>query len=161
MMNHPYQKLRDPYNVMKKRNIHNTNKAEYNCGGYALGTFGWYLLGHNNKERYIFNEMLSEENWSMVIRMAVRTICSELAGWRTVPLAEIMARKFSPVEYDIVLMRFCYIDFHFWKLGRNWNWYDKCGSSRYIDRHPFIDAVAPTWNNRYNSPIVGLIKKRS
>ena len=160
-MNHPYQELRDPYNVMKKRNIRNTDKEEYNCGGYALGTFGWYMLGHNKKEYRAFNEALRDEEWVKVKQMAIRTITTELVGWRTGPLAEVMERKFSPVEYEIVLMRFHYTDFHFWKLGRNWNWYDKCGRSPYINRHSFIDAVAPTWNDRYDSPIVGLIKKRS
>ena len=32
----------DPKNSNHLRNINNTDKFDYNCGGYALGTFSWY-----------------------------------------------------------------------------------------------------------------------
>ena len=33
----------DEYNVNGKRNRKNTNREDYNCGGYALQTFSWVL----------------------------------------------------------------------------------------------------------------------
>ena len=35
-------RLSDPFNTLGLRNINNTIKRYYNCGGYALGTFSWY-----------------------------------------------------------------------------------------------------------------------
>ena len=32
----------DPFNFLRNRNVRNTEKRTYNCGGYALGTFSWY-----------------------------------------------------------------------------------------------------------------------
>lgn len=32
----------DPFNFLRNRNVRNTEKITYNCGGYALGTFSWY-----------------------------------------------------------------------------------------------------------------------
>ena len=32
----------DPLNNQKTRNIKNSNRYNYNCGGYALETFSWY-----------------------------------------------------------------------------------------------------------------------
>lgn len=34
---------KDGFNLKQKRNIRNTYKDNYNCGGYALETFSWYL----------------------------------------------------------------------------------------------------------------------
>ena len=32
----------DPFNFLRNRNVRNTEKRTYNCGGYALDTFSWY-----------------------------------------------------------------------------------------------------------------------
>lgn len=37
----------DPFNAMG-RNIYNTEKIQYNCAGYALGTFNWYRPEDDN-----------------------------------------------------------------------------------------------------------------
>lgn len=34
---------KDYFNEKRTRNEENTNIKDYNCGGYALGTFNWYL----------------------------------------------------------------------------------------------------------------------
>lgn len=34
-------------NTNKERNINNTETEDFNCGGYALGTFNWYAPYHN------------------------------------------------------------------------------------------------------------------
>ena len=32
----------DPFNKNNNRNLRNTPRRHFNCGGYALGTFSWY-----------------------------------------------------------------------------------------------------------------------
>lgn len=151
--------LRDPFNVRGLRNITNTHKRFYNCGGYAFGTFSWYWPGRTAEEHEEIMEYARVRDWDNTLGLATEAIIDELPGWSVVPLALIMERKYSPEQYEIVAMRFSYEDFHFWKLGRNWNWYDKMGSAGWIDRHAFED-VRRTWCYRYNSPIVCFIRMR-
>ena len=149
----------DPFNTLGLRNIGNTGKRYYNCGGYALGTFSWYWPGRTEEEYDEIMECAGDEDWDNVLKLASEAIISELPGWSVVPFNLVMERKYSPKEYEIVAMRFCDYDFHFWKLGRNWNWYDKMGSIGRINRHAFED-VRNTWCHRYNSLFFCFIRMR-
>ena len=157
-MNH-YKINHDPLNMFGSRNIRNTDKADYNCGGYALGTFSWYLPSRTREEYTDIMGHADIGDMDTALTLASEAIVNELSGWSTVPFALVMERKYSPKDYEIVAMRFCYYDFHFWKLGRNWNWYDKMGVCKQIDRHAFND-VRYKWNGRYDSPVVCFIKAR-
>ena len=154
----PY--LRDPFNVHGLRNITNTSKRFYNCGGYALGTFSWYWPGRTEEEHDEIMEYAEAEDWDNALGLAAEAIIGELPGWKLAELEAVMERVYSPEKYEIVAMRFCDFDFHFWKLGRNWNWYDKMGSAGWIDRHAFTEVLARRWNYRYDSPIVCFIRTR-
>ena len=149
----------DPFNTLGLRNISNTTKRYYNCGGYALGTFSWYWPGRTKEEHDEIMDYANAGDWKSALELAAEAIINELPGWTVVPLALVMERKYSPAQYEVVAMRFSYEDFHFWKLGRNWNWYDKMGSAGWIDRHAFED-VRRIWCRRYNSPIVCFIRTR-
>ena len=151
--------LGDPFNTLGLRNVNNTIKRYYNCGGYALGTFSWYWPGRTKEEHNKIMEYASARDWDNTLGMAVEAIINELPGWTIVPLTLIMERRYSPAHYEVVAMRFSYEDFHFWKLGRNWNWYDKMGSAGWINRHAFED-VRHVWCHRYNSPIVCFVRAR-
>lgn len=154
-----YKVDHDPLNTLGLRNIRNTDKADYNCGGYALGTFSWYLPSCTRKE---YTDIMSHADigdMDTALTLASEAIVAELPGWSIVPFALVMERKYSPKDYEIVAMRFCYYDFHFWKLGRNWNWYDKMGGCGQINRHAFND-VRYKWNDRYDSLVVCFIRAR-
>ena len=154
----PY--LYDPFNVHGLRNITNTSKRFYNCGGYALGTFSWYWPGRTEEEHDEIMEYAEAEDWENALGLAAEAIIGELPGWKLIELEAVMERAYSPEKYEIVAMRFCDFDFHFWKLGRNWNWYDKMGGAGWIDRHAFTEVLARRWNYRYDSPIVCFIRMR-
>ena len=158
-MNSYYAPTGDPFNTLGLRNIGNTVKCYYNCGGYALGTFSWYWPGRTEDEYDEIMEYAEDEDWNNALELASEAIISELPGWSVVPFNLVMERKYSPKEYEIVAMRFCDCDFHFWKLGRNWNWYDKMGGAGRINRHAFED-VRDTWCHRYDSPIVCFVRMR-
>lgn len=151
--------LSDPFNTLNLRNINNTTKFYYNCGGYALGTFSWYCPGRTRKEYYKIMEYAGTEDWYNALELAAEAIVNELSGWSIVPFNLVMERKYSLAQYEVVAMRFSRMDFHFWKLGRNWNWYDKMGEADWINRHAFED-VRHTWCHHYNSPIVCFIRMR-
>ena len=154
-----YKVDHDPLNKRGSRNMRNTDKADYNCGGYALGTFSWYLPSRTRKEYTDIMGHADIGDMDTALTLASEAIIDELPGWSAVPFALVMERKYSPKDYEIVAMRFCYYDFHFWKLGRNWNWYDKMGCREQINRHAFNDA-RNVWNDRYDSPVVCFIRAR-
>ena len=159
MNGYHFPTLSDPFNTLGLRNINNTVKRQYNCGGYALGTFSWYWPGRTEEEHDKIMEYAEAEDWDNALELAAGAIIRELPSWMVVPFSLVMERKYSPKEYEVVAMRFCDFDFHFWKLGRNWNWYDKMGSTKCIHRHAFED-VRRIWCHRYNSPIVCFIRAR-
>ena len=154
-----YKINHDPLNKRGSRNIRNTDKADYNCGGYALGTFSWYLPSRTRGEYTGIMGHANIGDMDAALTLASEAIVAELPGWSIVPFALVMERKYSPKDYEVVAMRFCYYDFHFWKLGRNWNWYDKMGGCRQINRHAFNDA-RNVWNDRYDSPVVCFMRAR-
>ena len=154
-----YKINHDPLNKRGSRNIRNTDKADYNCGGYALGTFSWYLPSRTREEYTDIMGHADIGDMDTALTLAAEAIVSELPGWSIVPFALVMERKYSPKDYEVVAMRFCYYDFHFWKLGRNWNWYDKMGCREQINRHAFNDA-RNVWNDCYDSPVVCFIRAR-
>lgn len=149
----------DPFNTSGLRNINNAIKRYYNCGGYALGTFSWYWPGRTEEEHDEIMKHAETEDWENALELATEAIVNELPGWTIVPLALVMERKYSPKDYEVVALRFCNNDFHFWKLGRNWNWYDKRGNTEWINRHAFKDVLHAWWC-RYDSPIVCFIRMR-
>lgn len=154
-----YKINHDPLNKRGSRNIRNTDKADYNCGGYALGTFSWYLPSRTREEYSDIMGYADIGDMDTALTLAAEAIVNELSGWSIVPFALVMERKYSPKAYEVVAMRFCYYDFHFWKLGRNWNWYDKMGCRGQINRHAFND-VRNVWNDRYDSSVVCFIRAR-
>lgn len=150
----------DPFNYNGKRNMANTPKSTYNCAGYAFGTYSWYMMGHDDEEHDLIMEHADSGDYEVALKLASQAIMDELPGWELVGLEAVMERVYSPDKYEIVAMRFCDFDYHFWKLGRNWNWYDKMGSAGWIDRHAFTEVLARRWNYRYDSPIVCFIRTR-
>lgn len=51
----------DKFNSFRTRNQKNTLDGDYNCGGYALGTFNWFLPYNNFNSNYSFALNLLEE----------------------------------------------------------------------------------------------------
>lgn len=51
----------DPSNSEHTRNAGNTSVNEYNCGGFALGTFSWFMPYYSTDEREShINELIDE-----------------------------------------------------------------------------------------------------
>lgn len=159
MNNYHAPALDDPFNALGLRNVSNTVKRYYNCGGYALSTFSWYWPGRTKEEHDEIMEYAEAEDWDNALELATEAIINELPGWTVVPISLVMERRYSPAQYEVVAMRFSNYDFHFWKLGRNWNWYDKMGGADEIDRHAFKD-IRHAWYHRYNSPIICFVRMR-
>ena len=93
--------LGDPFNTLGLRNVSNTVKRYYNCGGYAFGTFSWYWPGRTEEEHDEIMEYAEAEDWDNALELATEAIINELSGWSVVPFNLIMERKYSPKEYEV------------------------------------------------------------
>lgn len=149
---------RDPYNHSNSRNIKNTSKSVYNCGGYALNLFAWYCP------------------WGLDVREDETPLARAYWGWEAYGLDEMFAPTFKcvqnmlaeiptlrlltginddirPDEY-MLAFRISYDgDFHFMKRADNGIWYHKQGGSEYI-RKATTQEVLDVWCGRYDGPLV-------
>ena len=146
----------DPFNKTKRRNRNNTKSYEYNCGGYALGTYSWYCPCVDRKEisniSYIYRTKQQEEK---LLRHCIEVMLSEIEGLRVIKdLSEVQAD-----EYAIAFkLGKTWNDFHYIRRGKNGVWYEKCGSEQKINIVPTRKALAKDWD-MYHGRTVFFAKK--
>lgn len=150
----------DYYNN-NKRNSRNTNLEDYNCGGYALGTFNWYLP----------YEDYNDNTWSLYDEQGMTV--DEMADF----YAQFMLDDFfgrlriiksiteKALDEKVIAFRCCKNDFHFCVRGDNGVWYHKPGSNT-IRRIKKEEVFADTWSSPsgwdiYDSKIILFAMKKS
>lgn len=136
----------DPYNTKNLRNIRNTDTWDYNCGGFALGTFSWYepmseVAGYDYRRDYL--------------SACVSVLLEEFSDLRMI----IDISDLHKDEYAIAF-RASADDFHFLKRGDNGKWYHKRGSSPRIETIPTNEVFTTAWYDDYDSPIILFAKKK-
>lgn len=127
----------DYLNKLKKRNENNTKSVSYNCGGYALRTYSWYLPYEDEDElnqevaSYNYDEdELAEE----LTDHCVERILEDFDGAVTIAFSDT---SYDPAQYELIAFRVsvdeCNFyecedwDFHF-KVLRDGRWMEKNGS---------------------------------
>lgn len=143
----------------EKRSLNNTERCDYNCGGYALGLFNWYLP---------YPQELKDEiagfwgEWKMSYRKVLKIMVNYMVD--TLPVRRIKSLKQldEKTEYCVAL-RLGKDDFHYVKRYQEGIWYHKRGGSYHIQRMEEKEVFSKKgWvDGRYNSNIVLLaVKKR-
>jgi hypothetical protein len=144
----------DPLNLNNTRSIHNTDKYEYNCGGYALGTFSWYCPRAKGEQvRYSFRNI--KQAYEITLH-AVAHMVYEFEGKIR------MIRKMEDLRINERVVAFRISsdgDFHYIKKTKC-GWYHKMGASDYIRRMSEYDVFNTKWCDRYDGPIVLLAIKK-
>lgn len=155
----------DPLNSTNSRTRANTDPYDYNCAGYALETYSWYLpcdrdtyfdaldTFEETGKTYFgsYNEFqrnaLTVEFTSRILRdfPDVRMISS--------------VKDLHPDEYAFAF-RVGVDDFHFVKRGANGVWYEKRGNIPQFFRMSRERVFNTSWGSRYNGPIILMAKKR-
>ena len=130
--------LPDDYNVLKKRNIRNTEKIDYNCGGYALESFSWYLPRHNNVST----------SRSTTIEDCVEAMLKDFPNLRIITSVDDLRGN----EYAVAF-RLSANDFHYVKRASNGHWYHKMGSSNYISTMKKEVVFSESWGHGYEGEI--------
>ena len=160
-----YYEFQDPYNIKNNRNAFNTDRFSYNCAGYALGTFSWYvpydmddcyeldelrdelqhcrfqIIGSDDKEKdYILRQC--DNIRSEITKIYVQQMLFDFAGLRVIS-------NFSEVDKNerIILFRVSDDgnDFHYIWSDDGKQWRHKMGSSileDYDAEYIFDDWIA-------------------
>lgn len=130
----------DFLNKKKKRNIKNVPKSCYNCGGYALGCFSWYLP---HEEDTYLDETTLEEN--------IQFMLNDFPELKVIQSLNELQEN----EYPILFRRGDDIaDFHFVKRGKNGIWYHKRGASQEIEKMTEEEAFSSNWEDVYDGELV-------
>ena len=128
----------DPFNIAKERNTKNTNREEYNCGGYALGCYSWYCPFTHQVRDF-------EKN--------VNQILKDFSNVRLINNTQDL----MPNEY-MIAFRLSQDDFHFMKRSKNGVWREKRGSQFEIRVVPKSVVFGEVWSpDRYDNGYRGEI----
>lgn len=157
---------RDPYNRSNSRNVNNTSKAVYNCGGYALNLFAWYCpwgLDVDEAETPLARAYWEDECFDDYEMFAptMRCVQNMLAEIPTLRLLTGINDDIASNEYMLAFRISHDGDFHYAKRGNNGIWHHKRGSCSEIRTMTLSELLSESWCGRYDGPLVFLanIKK--
>lgn len=147
--------LVDEFNFYGFRNIHNTRKCYYNCGGYALGTYSWYCPSDDSYKSPMYDTHYTMEERT---QFAVDYMLNDFLDLRVIEtLAEVTENEYA------IAFRIADDDFHFMVKKGN-QWYSKAGGSSKIDRVPQEIALGKVWFTdygiTYDGPLVLFAKRK-
>ncbi len=147
----------DLYNRNGLRNVRNTVRHTYNCGGYALGTFSWYLPYESDRYGFVWGNHLTAKRMSEITDKCVEFMLHDFADLRVIESVADLQKG----EYAIAFRLSSDGDFHYIKRNRMGLWTHKRGASSNIWVMPKDMVLNSVWCNRYNGKIVLLAKKMS
>ena len=138
------QKAND-LNLNKTRNVRNTDIDDYNCGGYALGTFSWYRPSDNIYfdfgSRHLESIINGIEN---ATKECVEYMLNDFKGkLRVIKTTKELKENEYAIAFRISGNR--YNDFHYAKRGDNGVWYHKMGHTK-IRKIKKEKVFAKTWD---------------
>lgn len=152
----------DGLNLERRRNLNNTPRGNFNCGGYALGTFSWYMPATNEDFDFCFDPT---EDVVERTECCVRHILEDFTG---------SIRRISGVDEcadDEYVIAFrlegnpatWQDDFHFMRRDSSGVWRQKLGGRPRIEtvrkEIVFSSAWEALWLS-YEGPIVLFAKKK-
>ena len=139
---------------MIKKNSRKTYRGSYNCGGYALRTYTWFLPYQclNTEDEKLLNkeddlkeyvyEIWDEMDENVYDERDIKSICNNAASMlvdHMISAFEGKLREIAKVDdakkdERVIAFRFGSKDFHYMIKGRvGHQWHSKMGASHYID----------------------------
>jgi len=145
----------DLFNTNNLRNEDNTYMSDYNCGGYALGTFSWYCPSEDEDAWGMF-EHRSQEEMEVLTAECVAVMLDDFKDLRLIESMDDLRKG----EYAIAFRVSSDGDFHYVKQFYGKWWRHKRGSGQ-IFRMSEADVFNTIWCGRYDGPLVLFAKKVS
>lgn len=145
--------VEDPTNNLQKRTIKNSHKFNYNCGGYALNTFNWYLP-RSSDFFWSYSSNLDE-----VTDYMVNCMLQDFNG----RLRVIENENETKNNETCIAFRVGGSDFHYAKKSKNGQWRHKMGDSSHIDymTKKELYSIEGWYYGKYNGKIVLMALKNS
>lgn len=149
--------IEDELNLKNFRNIKNTEKRAYNCGGYALGTFSWYLPFEfstwwdfeDDEDKFEKMEKLTEDFVDYMLK--------DFSDLRVISKISDLKKN----EYAIAFKVSSDGDFHYVKRQTNGVWRHKRGAMSRIEYMSIEEVFHEDWcYGRYDGPLVLLAKRK-
>ena len=144
----------DELNLNGFRNIRNTDKEFYNCGGYALGTYSWYCP-HDIGDSTMYDDYFTMEERT---QFAIDYMLNDFCDLRVIKTLEEVTEK----EYAIAF-RLAKNDFHY-MIKKGKQWYSKEGDSPIIKKVPQEIVLGKAWfvdyDIIYDGPLVLFAKRK-
>lgn len=159
--------IEDFFNLRGLRNADNTDSWDYNCGGFALGTFSWYEPFYFNEDGCYLCEDLAEEGYG--VESIQEILCNNCVDSILEDFGEkirVVSREDDlKVNEELIAFRVdCGFesdyesqDFHF-RVFRDGRWQEKNGHGMI---HDADDPDEDIWNERYLGPTIYLAKLRT
>ena len=146
----------DLFNQMRRRNIRNTKKSHYNCGGFALGTFSWYCPNEESVDSRKYYWGKTEAEISENTLYAVETMLADFKGRLRLicDVAEVNLQTEYAIAFRIDPKTG---DFHFVRRGCRGHWYHKRGQLSEIEQMDELEVFCDDWvfdSCHYNGPLV-------
>ena len=162
----------DPFNRNGKRNRSNTDTDAYNCGGFALSTYSWYVPYRSDEQTNIYDRWANIQMCLDVAEdadnIADRIDARETVHICVVSLLNLFVKRiledfpsvrrvqtFEEIKPNerIILFRIGADDFHFIVSFDHKHWWHKYGWN-YIEELCEDEVLDTEWaNGRYFSPI--------
>lgn len=158
----------DPFNRNGKRNRSNTDTDAYNCGGFALGTYSWYVPYRSDEQMNIYAHWANIQMCLDAGNIADRIDARAAAYPYVVSLLNLFVERiledfpsvrrvqtFEEIKPDerIILFRTGADDFHFIVSFDHKHWWHKYGWN-YIEELCEDEVLDTEWaNGRYFGPI--------
>lgn len=150
----------DPFNKNNNRNVRNTPKRNYNCGGYALETFSWYCPHGEEDDTfsgYDYGFDTQEEAWIKTM-YAVSKMILDFEG--NLRMIKSLKQLHKDTERVVAFRLSSDGDFHYIKKCSNGVWHHKRGRSPMIWTMREEDVLHSVWCGRYDGPIILLAIKK-
>lgn len=127
----------DPLNCNRTRNEGNTYYGDYNCGGWALGTFSWFVPYRAPVERYhcLASTEVEEDLRNLLedqfLWEDVEFLLNTFSNLTMINSLNDVSKDATVIAYRIGVFEDDYeeewdYDFHF-KVRRHGHWTEKCG----------------------------------
>ena len=140
-----------------KRFENSRYKGDFNCGGFALGTYDWYIpqSWHCIFEDDYDDEEQYTQDFDELVTDCTNDILEDFSGQIRLIKREEDANKGEIV----VFFRLADDDFHFILKSGN-KYFQKRGSTPCLEETTKEEVYSNEWNDRYNSRIVIFARKK-
>ena len=169
--NWDYKFYEDEYNENGKRNRKNTDRYNFNCGGYALGIYAWFMpCEEEDQEMFDLycNDEFDEDGDYDSLQKLLNKVAEQSSEWmvNNVPNLRRVSSPDAELNEDEWLVGFKFGegcgdgDFHYIKRTKSGQFWHKPGAQK-TRRMSKKEALSQEWcDGKYTSDTIWFAKRK-